>query len=233
MRKTLKDYIIGLQHRFSDSGLSVRLEGFYKRFRDPKRRFENLFNPLVLMPELASDRVAVSPEKARAQGLELSMVYQPVAWFNTWLGYTHAYADDELDGSWVKRGWDQRHTVSGGMAWEPGSWTLSAALLWHSGWQTTALPTSLSQDEVPNLRRNSDRLPNYFSLDLRIARTWRWQDQSLSLFLELTNSLNRDNVGAYEYDVEEDEENGGYFLPREPVTLLPRIPSLGVRWTFN
>ena len=53
------------------------------------------------------------------------------------------------------------------------------------------------------------------------------------MFLELTNALDRDNVGAYEYDVEEDEVNGGYLLAREPVTLLPIIPSLGVRWTFN
>ena len=61
-------FIAGVQHDFGSSGLSVRLEGFHKRFRNPKRRFENLFNSLVLMPELASDRVPVSPEKARARG---------------------------------------------------------------------------------------------------------------------------------------------------------------------
>lgn len=226
-------YIIGLQHRFGDSGLSMRLEAFHKQFRDPKRRYENLFNPLVLMPELASDRVPVMPEKARARGIEVSLAYQPVAWFNSWLGYTHAYADDDLHGSWVQRGWDQRHTVSLGMAWEPGNWTVSGALLWHSGWQTTLLPPALSADQLPQLERNADRLPDYASLDLRIARTWRWQDQSLSVFFELTNTLNRENVGAYEYDVEEDEVTGGYLLPREAVTLLPRIPNLGLRWTFN
>ncbi len=106
-------------------------------------------------------------------------------------------------------------------------------MLWHSGWQTTLLPATVGEDELPSLRRNADRLPDYLSLDLRIARTWRWQEQSLSLFFELTNASNRDNVGAYEYDVEEDEENGGYVLLPEAVTLLPRIPSLGVRWTFN
>lgn len=226
-------YIIGLQHRFGRSGLSVRLEGFHKRFRDPKRRFENLFNSLVLMPELASDRVPVAPEKARARGVELSLAYQPVDAVNAWLGYTHAYADDELNGRWVKRGWDQRHTVSAGLAWEPGRWSFSAAVLWHSGWQTTLLPPSLEEDELPTLARNADRLPDYVSLDLRIARRWDWQDQSLTVFFELTNAFDRDNVGAYEYDVEEDEEDGGYLLPKEPVTLLPRIPSLGVRWTFN
>jgi len=226
-------YIIGLQHRFAQSGLSMRLEAFHKRFRDPKRRFENLFNSLVLMPELASDRVSVAPEKARARGVEVSVSYQPVAEINAWLGYTHAYADDELDGRWVRRGWDQRHTLSAGLAWEPGRWSLSTAVLWHSGWQTTLLPPSLAEDELPTLDRNADRLPEYLSLDLRIARRWDWQDQSLTVFFELTNALNRDNVGAYEYDVEEDEENGGYLLPREAVTLLPRIPSLGVRWTLN
>ncbi len=226
-------YIVGLQHRFGQSGLSMRLEGFYKRFSDPKRRFENLFNSLVLMPELASDRVPVAPDKARSHGVELSLAYQPVDEINAWLGYTHAYAEDELNGSWVKRGWDQRHTISAGLAWEPGRWSLSAAVLWHSGWQTTLLPPSLGEDELPTLERNADRLPEYLSLDLRIARRWDWQDQSLTLFFELTNALDRDNVGAYEYDVEEDEENGGYLLPKEPVTLLPRIPSLGVRWTFN
>ncbi len=226
-------YIAGVQHRFGDTGLSLRLEGFHKRFRNPKRRFENLFNSLVLMPELASDRVAVAPGKARASGVEISAAYQPVDTFNAWVGYTHAYADDELNGQWVKRGWDQRHTVSAGMTWEPGPWTLSAAVLWHSGWQTTLLPPSLAEDELPDLERNADRLPDYVSLDLRIARRWDWQDQSLTVFFELTNAFDRDNVGAYEYDVEEDEDSGGYLLPSEPVTLLPRMPSLGVRWTFN
>lgn len=226
-------YIVALKHRFADSGLSLRVEGFHKRFRNPKRRYENLFNSLILMPELASDRVAVLPEKARSRGVEVSFAYQPVDAFNAWLGYTHAYADDQLNGRWVQRGWDQRHTLSAGMAWEPGPWSLSAAALWHSGWQTTLLPESLSEGEQPLLDRNADRLPEYLSLDLRIARRWDWPDQSLTVFFELTNSLNRDNVGAYEYDVEIDEESGGYLLPREPVTLLPRIPSLGVRWTFN
>ena len=163
----------------------------------------------------------------------MSLAYQPLDEINVWLGYTHAYADDELNGRWVKRGWDQRHTVSAGFVWEPGSWSLSATGLWHSGWQTTLLPPSLDEDELPELNRNADRLPDYLSLDLRIARRWEWENQSLTVFFELTNALDRDNVGAYEYDVEEDDENGGYLLPKEPVTLLPRIPSLGLRWTFN
>lgn len=226
-------YIVGLQHRFGESGLRLRFEAFHKRIRDPKRRFENVFNPLILMPELASDRIAVEPERARARGLEASFDYRITPELDTWLAYTHAYADDRLDDRWVKRGWDQRHTVSAGMAWQPGRWSLSAAVLWHSGWQTTRLPSRVDEGEVPTLTRNNDRLPNYLSFDLRIARRWDWENQSLTAFFELTNAFDRENVGGYEYDVEEDEVNGGFLLPAETVTLLPRIPSLGIRWTFN
>lgn len=226
-------YIIGLQHAFGDSGLSARIEGFQKKFGNPKRRYENLFNSLVLMPELASDRIEVAPSRARSRGVELTFAYQPAQRLNAWLSYTHAYAEDELDDHWENRGWDQRHTISSGIVWEPGNWTLSASVLWHSGWQTTLLPPAIGEDELPTLERNGDRLPEYFSLDLKVSREWLWRDHRLSVFLELTNTTYRDNVGAYEYDVEEDEESGGYLLPSEPVTLLPRIPSLGFRWTFN
>ena len=227
--------IVGLQHVFGNSGLSVRLEGFYKQFRDPKRRFENLLNPLVLIPEIASDRIEVSPTRARARGAELTLAYETDRRLRAWLSYTHAYADDELQDRWVKRGWDQRHTVSGGIVWEPGRWSLSAAVLWHSGWQTTLLPQELpleiNNGELPDLSRNGDRLPDYAVLNLKVAHRWRWQDQSLTVFFELSNALDRNNVGAYEYDV--DAVDGGFELLREPVTLLPRIPSLGVRWMFN
>ncbi|MGD8833172.1 MAG: hypothetical protein PVF57_21380, partial [Pseudomonadales bacterium] len=100
-------------------------------------------------------------------------------------------------------------------------------------WQTTLLPPVIARGEVPALERNGDHLPHYLSVDLRVARTWRWEDQSLEVFLELTNAFDRANVGAYEYDVEEDDSGDAYLLSRESVTMLPRIPSLGVRWTFD
>jgi outer membrane receptor protein involved in Fe transport len=225
-------YIVGLSHVFAHPSLSLGLELFDKRIHKPKRRFDNLFNSLVLMPELASDRVEVAPSRARARGVEFSLAYEPSTNVGLWGSYTHAYADDRLEDAWVPRGWDQRHTVSAGVAWHPGNWTFSAAALWHSGWQTTVLPAAVAEDEDPILERNADRLPEYFSLDLRVAREWRWAEQRLTVFFELTNATHRKNVGAYEYDVEE-AEGGGYVLPREPVTLLPRMPSLGVRWNFR
>jgi len=68
-------------------------------------------------------------------------------------------------------------------------------------------------------------------VDAKIARTWRGERQSVSIFAEVTNLLDRNNVGAYEYDFEETEES--YDVSRERFTLLPLIPSIGICWSFD
>jgi len=180
-----------------------------------------------------SDRVAVEPEKARARGIEATLRYNPGNDLNLWLSYTRASAEDRIDGDWRPRSWDQRHSISSGVIWNRGPWSVSGTVLWHSGWQTTLLPTTIAEDEQPDLQRNGDQLPDFVSVDFRVSRTWEWPQQSFTLFLEVTNALNRDNVGAYEYELEEDEVIGGFSATAEEETLLPRVPSLGFLWRFN
>ncbi len=225
-------FILGWHRRFGDNGFSIRLEAFAKNFHDPKRRFENLFNPLVLLPELASDRVEINPDKARARGMELTLRYEPNDAFMSWLSVTTTDVEDRLDGRWVPRAWDQGGTVSAGLRWQNDRWTVAATALWHEGWRTTSLPGRAAEDEVLELRRNDARLKDYLSVDLQISRRWRWHDQSLTAFLEVTNLPNRHNVGGIEYDIEEDESNGGFLLAPQEETLLPLVPSVGVRWEF-
>lgn len=226
-------FILGLTHQFGDTGFSSRIETFYKNFHDPKKRFENILNSIVLLPELMSDRVVVVPEEARARGIETTLRYRPHDNLNLWLSYTRASADDKIDGRWRQRGWDQRHTVSSGIVWDYRQWLFSGSLFWHSGWQTIALPTYVGEDEQPQLYRNKDRLPQFLSMDFRVSRTWEWPRQTFMVFLEVTNATNRENVGAYEYELKEDEENGGFFVIAEEETLLPLVPSLGFQWSFN
>ena len=227
-------YIPGLDHRFGDSGWDIRMEAFYKRIRDPKRRFENLFNPLVLLPEIATDRVEIAPSRAIAKGFETTIRYNPNPDLNVWLSYTRSTVDDYVGGQWQPRTWDQAHTAAGGAIWNVGNWSISAAMIWHSGWQTTELPTdSVTSLDALELRRNGKKLNPYFSLDARVSRTWEWSNQSLTLFAEVTNLTARKNVGAVEYSLEEDEDNGGYLVDREDVNLLPLVPSIGVQWKFH
>ena len=226
-------YILGLDHRFGDSGWDIRMEAFYKRIKDPKRRFENLFNPLVLLPEIATDRVEIAPTRAYAKGFETTIRYNPNADLNVWLSYTRSTAEDYLENRWQPRSWDQQHTAAGGAIWNIGAWSISAAMIWHAGWRTTELPDTVPSLDPLKLRRNGKSLSPYFSLDARVSRTWTWSNQSLTLFVEITNLTGRKNIGAVEYSMEEDEDNGGYLVEREDVNLLPLVPSIGIQWKFH
>ena len=95
------------------------------------------------------------------------------------------------------------------------------------------MPGSVPSLDPLILRRNGKRLPPYFSLDVRVSRTWTWSNQSLTLFAEVTNLSNRKNVGAVEHSLEEDEDNGGYLVDSEDVNLLPLVPSIGIQWKFH
>src|SRR5205814_2380088 len=60
--------IVGLDHRFPD-GLALRAELFRKTTHNPRPRYENLFDPLVLLPELRPGRVRIAPERGEADGV--------------------------------------------------------------------------------------------------------------------------------------------------------------------
>ncbi|NIB40745.1 TonB-dependent receptor [Pseudomaricurvus alkylphenolicus] len=228
--------ILGLDHQRGN--WYWRLEAFYKDIHDPKRRYENLFNSLVLLPEAAPDRIELKPTKARAQGVEASLRYQPGNQLSIWASYSHSSADDFIphqenpSGDWQPRTWDQTHTLSTGIIWQQHPWTLSAAFRWHSGWQTSGLPDNVETIEPLALERNRKQLPHFASLDVRASHTWQWGKDSLELFIEITNLLNRKNIGAVDYELEEND-NDGFDISGEEETLMPLVPSVGFIWKFH
>lgn len=225
-------YIAAWHQRFGKSGWSLRTELFTKRFNDPKARYENLFNPLVLLPELASDRVRIAPSRARARGVEATLRYAQGETLLAWLTYSKTETEERINGVWQPRAWDQGDTLSAGLNWKHGAWTVGATLLWHDGWRTTRLPAEAADGEELAIQRNAARLRDYMSLDLQISRAWEWPRQSLTAFVELTNVLSRRNVGGVEYDIEEAEASGLFEISSEPEKLLPLVPSIGIRWRF-
>ncbi len=225
-------YIGSIDHHREGSAFRWRAEAFYKAISDPKRRFENLFDSLVLLPELASDRVPIEAERARAKGVELSMGYERRQ-LSTWLSYTYSRAEDLLDGSWSRRSWDQEHSLSAGLFWQSRRWTFALTGLWHSGWPATSLPAVIRLDEPFDIQRNTDSLGSYLSVDMRIARHWQRGRHELTAFAELTNALSHRNVGSREVDLEEIGEDTGVFAVQQiPVRVLPWVPSVGLTWRF-
>ncbi|MDX1498862.1 MAG: TonB-dependent receptor [Woeseiaceae bacterium] len=231
-------YIVGLRHLVAEQ-VALRVELFQKNMRQVRPRFENLFDPLGLIPEIQPDRVRLEPSSARSSGIELSVDYSngPLNW---WATYTFSEATDEIDGRDVPRSWDQPHAFQGGVGWSNEKWDFALAASVHTGWPATGL--ELVEDGVDDEGepvfvalpgpRNALRHSTFASLDLRLARTWKLRRGSLMAFVELSNLTNRRNVCCFDYDIEEDEETGEEFLERSLDYWLPLLPAIGVRWEF-
>ncbi|MDX1381890.1 MAG: TonB-dependent receptor, partial [Xanthomonadales bacterium] len=159
--------IAALHHRFG-KGLRLRVEVYRKDYDELRPRFENLLDPIPLIPELEPDRVRLDPSSARAEGVELTLDRRgegPLEW---WAHYAWSSANDTIDGERQPRSWDQRHAFQAGAALERGPWSFGAAFGVHSGWPTTDV---FLVDEVPLFGpRNAAQLGTFYTLDFRIAR---------------------------------------------------------------
>ena len=221
-------------------GIHLAVTGYQKLLSHLRPRYENLFTPLNLLPEAEPDRVRVAPESGRAEGVEVavrSLGAGPVSWS---AAYTWSSASDRIDGRWVPRSWDQRHAVVANAEVRLGhAWRLAAGAVYHSGWPTTAVSAAVAAGpaRAPALvytvgERNAARNPYYQRLDLRAVRNLSVPRGELSLVLEVTNLLDRDNVCCVDEFIVHRRPDGSVSLERRDVGWLPRVPSFGVSWRF-
>lgn len=220
-------------------GVRLRLGAYHNRITHLRPRFENLFDPLGVLPEAADDRVMIAPDSAEAQGAEALLRSTEGRHWSWFAGYGLAAVDDRTDGVDVPRAWDQRHTAGAGVGCRIRRWKFDLLGSYHSGRPTT--PLSAEQVDLPGGgteivvtpgARNSRRFPSYFRVDARVERQIVVGDSELQLWVQLLNALDRENVCCVEaVDVT--------ILPDDSVTAdaveragLTRYVGAGVAWTF-
>lgn len=232
------DHVIaGVRHLFRDK-YALRMEFFYKDMSRITPRFENLYNPLGLIPELQPDRIRLNPDSAQSSGVELSVDRSGDAW-NWWASYTLSKVTDRIDGIDFVRSWDQRHAFQGGFSWSGQNWSAAIAASVHSGWPTTDLVLSdvgvdANGDTLYSVApgpRNALRHPTFASLDVRLSRTFDLRRGSLMAFVEISNALDRRNLCCIDWDAESDID-GNLYLERGQDYWLPFLPAIGVLWEF-
>jgi outer membrane receptor protein involved in Fe transport len=228
--------VLGLQ--WGDDPLQLSAEVYYKRYRDLKVRYENVFNPFVLLPEMEPDRVRLKPERAYAAGFDLGIKYQFNRRLRGDLRYSAMQAEDRINGQWVARRWSQQETVNALLVWEKNHFSASIAVVWHSGWRTSKMPaTVLAENPLPlESVLNNSELGDYFSLDLNVRKTWSFKHSQFQLYADVTNATNRNNIAGVDYDIETLEGDEGeplaYQLTADRETLLSIVPSIGFIWSF-
>jgi outer membrane receptor protein involved in Fe transport len=207
-------------------------ELYYKRYDKQKGRFENMFNPFVLLPEMEPDRVGLLPSKALAQGLDLDLRYEFLPHMSGSFRYSYMDADDRINGRWIPRRWSQQHTVNAGIIWQKDTFSLSLALTWHSGWRSSQLPPVVPEDRVIPIESvlNNVELSDYFSLDVSARKFWEIGRTRLQIYADISNLTDRSNAAGIDYDVE--EIDGGFALIPDHENLLKRVPSVGITLSF-
>jgi len=74
---------------------------------------------------------------------------------------------------------------------------------------------------------NSQRLPVYYKLDLRLDRLWLHRNWKFNFYIDLQNVTFRDNVVDYDYGNRYEKIDN-----REPVTGMPFFPFFGIEAEF-
>jgi outer membrane receptor protein involved in Fe transport len=229
--------MLGFEHSLGE-GLSFRVEAYRKEMSQVRPRYENLFNPVQLFPEVEPDRIRVAPSRAEARGLELTLTNArpgPVRW---WASYALASARDQIDSQWVARSWDQTHTVNFGVNYQRGdAWDITLAGVYHTGWPTTEVTAAMlsNPDGSTSLQaslgpRNAIRYPAFHRLDLKVRRHLAVGRGRLSLYAEVTNLYNRENVCCTKGFNFTPGSDGAVQVDRVDGFWLQQIPVFGLEW---
>ncbi|HYI11769.1 MAG TPA: TonB-dependent receptor [Thermoanaerobaculia bacterium] len=221
--------VIGIEHLFG-ARVQARLELYDKTMTRLRPRYENVFDTLLLFPELRADRVRIAPERASARGAELLVRTDPATRWSGWISCTLAHARDEIDGIEVPRSWDQRQAMTFSINHRRTVWNVNVAGTYHSGWPTTPVSAHLLDGRVVSEPgpRGAARLPAYHRVDIRVSRS----SGPISLFLEVLNVLDHTNVTRIDgFDFNVAQDGAVTPLPREE-SVLGILPSFGVTWRF-
>jgi hypothetical protein len=217
--------ILGLERELGPD-VSLRVEAYRKAYARLRTRYENLYDPLSLAPELRWDRVAVDPASARADGVEVLLTHRPAGAWGGWASYAWSRVVDRLDGADVRRSWDQAHTLNAGIGWMHGPWQATVAAQYHTGWPVTPIGLDAT-GSVEVGARNDQRYAHYSSLDARLSHDWTLAHGTLTAHAEVTNALDRRNPCCTDLAYGADGT-----LARDLRHWLPLVPSIGVLWKF-
>jgi outer membrane receptor protein involved in Fe transport len=217
--------VLAAERRVSREAV-LRLEAFDKRVSRVLPAYENVLDPRSLLAEIEPDRLRVAPDSSRTYGAELSGRWEPRQEWASWLAYTWSEATDEFeDGDEAERTWNQQHSVVLGVAWTRHPWQLSANGRWNSGWRRNTIDSEFNLSP-----RNRQSWSDSKSIDLRASWSRDLPLGALSVFVEVINALDHDNLCCTRYTVE--DAGGVPTLTSETTTWLPRYALVGVTWTL-
>ena len=210
----------GVRRRLGEAG-DVNVTAFAKR----------LDRLVVRNPAAAYDPGAVpylSEGEGRIYGLEVLLRARLGDRLSGWLAYTfqRSLREDGFGAPERPFDFDQPHLLTAVGSWQISrAWSAGARFRYASGNPDTPVQGSVydagAGTWVPLFGPvNSERLPDFLQLDVRVDRIWTFRTWRLSLYLDVQNVTNRGNAEGWTYDYD--------YSRRQPLTGLPILPILGI-----
>ena len=171
-----------------------------------------------------------------AQGTEIFLRHRSGDRFFGWVSYAYALSKrrDRLGEPYRYYTFDQTHVATLAASYNlTPTWEFGAKWQYRTGNPVTPVtdatlildPRNGKPIYLPNYgETNSERLPPYHRLDLRVSKAFRFNSWELGFFLELLNAYNRKNLLDYRYNDDYSEKT--------PIYQFPIIPYLGITAEF-
>lgn len=221
------NYLVGLEKSLPGDGhLSV---DFYQKYYSdliPARRLQ--YGGLSYGSKL-NDAVGY------AKGMDVQWTMN-LKYINFVISYSYLVAKEMLNQTnavYYPSITDQRHTASIAVVFNLGRrWTASMEGFYGSGYAYTPYVTRFDSTLMTALwvqgGNNSDHYPPYERIDIRVSKILSVLGSPMTVYLNVTNVLNRKNVAFYNFTY---NSNGG--PERVPLLLLGTVPTIGVHYTFD
>jgi hypothetical protein len=167
----------------------------------------------------------------RIYGAEILARYEPDEWFFGWIALTILRSErQEPTGGWVPADFDQilNLPILGSVDLGQG-WTVGLRFRLAQGYPQTPVVGSVYDADCDQYQpiegaRNSQRLPWFHQLDLRVDKTFDWDVFKLSVYLDVQNVYYQSNVESVGYNYD--------YTRQTYITGLPILPSLGIKGSF-
>ena len=232
----------------------ITLEGFYKNYR--KYPF-SVADSVAIGSKSADfgifgDEEVTSTSRGRSYGAELLYREQRFKGLNIILSYTFVRSefDDVRSGDFIPSAWDSRHILNLTASQKlPRNWDIGAKWRFSGGAPYTPFDLDLSTNaDAWDAQRlgylnysqfNSNRLPAFHQLDLRIDKQYFFDNFSLMFYLDIQNVYNFQSELPPNLLRETDEtgkplpaEDGRYKLKELRNTTGTLLPSIGIMFEF-
>ena len=224
-------YDVGIEQRIGDSlrwqlTLFDREEsGFFRRVGAENR----LLNGRVVRGSITAPYAASLEGYAR--GVEVLLQRRSANGVSGWLAYSYGRIrnTDTQTGETYWSDLDQRHAVNLYLSYRLSDRTsLSAKARVGTNVPAPGYYTKEGADYFLTTSRNTLRLPTYSRVDVRGNRTFNWAHKRLTLFAEVINLLDRDNVRFNPPGVNSTTRRVSNLFE----SMIPIVPSAGILVEF-